>query len=183
MFRKISNNQKTEAKDESVRQEARQAEELNSIQPMGNEAANAELMDQMLNEINTGRGASEKSNLISNEIGSSSDDEDSDHIISTSSKKKEKKSKKKPDQKDAENALEIAEDILKDAPAKKVPEFKAEFDPLSTYAEDGDLAAVRGGTRAESNRVKNPQKMRPFLSRPSGTTWEELRTPAGRTQP
>ena len=190
MFRKISNNQKTEAKDESVRQEARQAEEQNSIQPMGNEAANAELMDQMLNEMNAGSGpcpdkyaelneeiipdnsgirippvpdklndsdylnnshnivnedwlessgkggrgsrASEKSNLISNEIGSSSDDEDSDHIISTSSKKKDKKSKRKPDQKDAENALEIAENILKDVPAKKAPVFKAEFDPLST---------------------------------------------------
>ena len=137
MFRKINNNQKAEAKDESVRQEAQLEEDQNSIQPMGNEAANAELMDQMLNEINTGRGASEKSNLISNEIGSSSDDEDSDHISSTSSEKKEKKSKRKPDQKDAENALEIAENILKDVPAKKAPVFKAEFDPLSTYAEDG----------------------------------------------
>lgn len=32
------------------------AEEQNSIQPIGNEAANAELMDQILNEINTGSG-------------------------------------------------------------------------------------------------------------------------------
>lgn len=56
MFRKINNNQNAEAKDESVRQEAQLAEEPNSIQPIGNEAANAELIDQMLNEINTGSG-------------------------------------------------------------------------------------------------------------------------------
>ncbi len=212
MFQKINDNQKAEAKDESVRQEAQLEDGRNSIQPIGNEAANAELMDQMLNEINTGsnpdhdgyagpeeeiipnsigkqihpasdklndsdylnsshniinedwlesvgmggRGshASEKNNLIGKEIGSSSDDEDSDHIISTSSKKKEKKSKKKPDQKDAEKALEIAENILEDAPAKKAPVFRAEFDPLSTYAEDGDLAAVRGGKKGRKKKSK-----------------------------
>ena len=50
MFRK-QNDQQQEPKDESVRQEA-QLEEQNSIQPMGNEAMNAVLMNQMLREAN-----------------------------------------------------------------------------------------------------------------------------------
>ncbi len=55
MFRQASStqirNRRPEAGDENVRAEA-QAEEKNSLQPMGNEAANTELLDQMLKEAN-----------------------------------------------------------------------------------------------------------------------------------
>lgn len=214
MYRKINNNQKPEAKDKSVRQEAQLEGEQNSIQTMGNEAMNAELMNQMLKEMNAGsnpdpdeyedrekeiipfirgnRGrqipdgtdklndsdylnsshnivnedwlehigkaggnaSANKNNLISNEISESSDDEDSDHFISTSPKKEEKKSKKKPDQKDAKIALEIAENILEDAPDKEALKLKDEFDPLPTYAEDADLAAVSGRKKGGKKKGK-----------------------------
>ena len=52
MFRKINNNQQSEPKDENVRQEAQLEGGLNSIQPMGNEAMNVELLNQMLKEAN-----------------------------------------------------------------------------------------------------------------------------------
>ena len=54
MFPKIDsspNKQKPQPKDENVREEA-QLEENNSVQPMGNEAANIALMNQMLKEAN-----------------------------------------------------------------------------------------------------------------------------------
>ena len=55
MYRQINHNsrkQQPEAKDESVRQEIQQEEDLKSVQPMGNEAANIQLMNQMLREAN-----------------------------------------------------------------------------------------------------------------------------------
>lgn len=182
MFRKINNNQQSQTKDEKVRQEAKLEGELNSVQPMGNEAANDELMklndsdylnsshnivnEDWLERISrkNGKAGTDLDNRINNELDEISDDEDSDHIISTSSKPKVKKNKKKPDQKDAELALEIAEDILEDAPKKKAPKLKEEFDPLSTYAEDADLAAVSGrkkgrrkkGIKDEENAVVPP---------------------------
>ena len=53
MFGKIDkdqNNQQPAAKDDNVRQEARLEEQ--GVQPMGNEAVNVELMNQMLREAN-----------------------------------------------------------------------------------------------------------------------------------
>ena len=55
MYPQINHNsrkQQPEAKDESVRQEIQQEEDLKSVQPMGNEAANIQLMNQMLREAN-----------------------------------------------------------------------------------------------------------------------------------
>ena len=55
MYPRINNAQKKqqpEAKDENVRQEVQQEEDLKSVQPMGNEAANIQLMNQMLRDAN-----------------------------------------------------------------------------------------------------------------------------------
>ena len=55
MYPQISHNsrkQQPEAKDESVRQEVQQEENLKSVQPMGNEAANIQFMNQMLRDAN-----------------------------------------------------------------------------------------------------------------------------------
>ena len=55
MFPRTENNQKKQqpiAKDENVRKENQLEEDLKSVQPMGNEAANVELMNQMLREAN-----------------------------------------------------------------------------------------------------------------------------------
>ena len=56
MYPQINHNsrkQQPEAKDENVRQEVQQEEDLKSVQPMGNEAANIQLMNQMLRDANT----------------------------------------------------------------------------------------------------------------------------------
>ena len=55
MFPRTESTQKKQqpiAKDESVRKENQLEEDQNSVQPMGNEAANVELMNQMLREAN-----------------------------------------------------------------------------------------------------------------------------------
>ena len=55
MFPRTENTQKKQqpiAKDESVRKENQLEEDQKSVQPMGNEAANVELMNQMLREAN-----------------------------------------------------------------------------------------------------------------------------------
>ena len=56
MYPQIDNakkKQQPEAKDESVRQEVQQEEDLKSVQPMGNEAANNQLMNQPLSDANS----------------------------------------------------------------------------------------------------------------------------------
>ena len=56
MFRRLHNEQTKDqqpvAKDENVRKEAQLEEDQESVQPMGNEAANVELMNKMLREAN-----------------------------------------------------------------------------------------------------------------------------------
>ena len=56
MFRRLHNDQTKDqqpvAKDENVRKEAQLEEDQESVQPMGNEAANVELMNKMLREAN-----------------------------------------------------------------------------------------------------------------------------------
>ena len=57
---------KPAAKDENVRKEAELEEGLGSIQPAGNEAANAALMDQMLKEANNDNNILDLSDEIPN---------------------------------------------------------------------------------------------------------------------
>ena len=46
----LKNKQQPVAKDENVRKEAQAEEDVKTVQPMGNEAANVELMEQMLKD-------------------------------------------------------------------------------------------------------------------------------------
>ena len=48
----LKNKQQPVAKDENVRKEAQAEEDVKTVQPMGNEAANVELMEQMLKDAN-----------------------------------------------------------------------------------------------------------------------------------
>ena len=106
------------AKDENVRKEAQAEEDVKTVQPMGNEAANVELMEQMLKDANDDisldlgssnnivnenfrSGGSKKgrfpdsslrifndNNIIRNDTGSDISDESGLNIISTSGKPK-----------------------------------------------------------------------------------------------
>lgn len=120
MYPRASSTQekKPVAKDENVRKESELEESLISVQPAGNEAANVELMDQMLKDANNDNNILDLSssynivndnNIICNDTGSDISDESDLNIISTSSKPRKKK---KPSKDDEKKALNMAEKVI-----------------------------------------------------------------------
>ncbi len=171
MYPRVSNTQKKQqpvSKDESVRKEAQLEEDQKSVQPMGNEAANIELMNQMLREANADNeldlsgyeGLNQSSGNIdlnnSMYLNSSHNIVNEDWLdqVKSGKEKKEpgsdpkesekKKDVKNPPQEDMKAALEIAEDLVQEQAPQQAPKEEKDFSPLSTYSPDEDLVAETG---------------------------------------
>ena len=171
----LKNKQQPVAKDENVRKEAQAEEDVKTVQPMGNEAANVELMEQMLKDANDDisldlgssnnivnenfrSGGSKKgrfpdsslrifndNNIIRNDTGSDISDESGLNIISTSGKPK-----KKPSKDDEKKALNMAEKIVQG----QAPNIDDDFAPLSTYAPDEDMIVETGSKKSAKKKKK-----------------------------
>ncbi len=154
-------------KDENVREEAELEESLSSIQPAGNEAANVELMDQLLKNSNNDNsmdlGSSinirNDNNIIRNDTGSDISDASDLNIISTSSKPK-----KKPSKDDEKKALNMAEKIVQG----QAPGDADDFAPLSTYALDEDMIVETGSKKSAKKKKgkKSPKQQNIVNPRP-----------------
>ena len=171
MYPRVSNTPKKQqpvSGDENVRKEAQLEESQKSVQPMGNEAANIELMNQMLREanadneldlsgyegLNQSRGNIDLNNSMYLNSSHNIVNEDWLDQVKSGKEKKEpgsvpkesekKKDVKNPPQEDMKAALEIAEDLVQEQAPQQAPKEEEDFSPLSTYSPDEDLVAETG---------------------------------------